>query len=293
MLTALIGDEIINCYDGTHTKEQLKKWSKKKILLCPACGKPYEYCHGHIKDPYFRHMEKEKCKDKYSESETEEHLVGKRDLYEWIKKQDGMTNVTLEAWIPETKQRPDIMFEYNCKKYVIEYQCSPIASEYIERHELYKAAGICDIWICGTEKYLGNNKRLNTLETCCKLYYDTKSKALYKMDSMDVKEFSYLSKLREYRYEIKNRYATKYIISKYKNRKVHLMKNIYDYTPGYKNYLCIKNTDNSYTCIGSYYPSQTGRPSNKYPYPVRKYRYSNNHSYATYHKLSNTKLILK
>lgn len=259
MLTALIGDEIINCYDGTHTKEQLKKWSKKKILLCPACGKPYEYCHGHIKDPYFRHMEKEECKDKYSESETEEHLVGKRDLYEWIKKQYGVVNATLEAWIPETKQRPDIMFEYNDKKYVIEYQCSPIASEYIERHELYKTAGICDIWICGTEKYLGDNKRLNTLETCCKLYYDTKSKALYKMDSMDVKEFSYLSKLREYRYEIKNRYATKYVISKYKNRKVHLMKNIYDYTPGYKNYLCIKNTDNSYTCIGSYYPSPTGR----------------------------------
>ena len=293
MLTALIGDEVINCYDGTHTKEQLKKWSKKKILLCPACRKPYEYCHGHIKDPYFRHMEKEECKDKYSESETEEHLVGKRDLYEWIKKQDGVTNVILEAWIPETKQRPDIMFEYNGKKYVIEYQCSPIASEYIERHELYKVAGIRDIWICGTEKYLGDNKRLNTLETCCKLYYDTKSKALYKMDSMDVKEFSYLSKLREYRYEIKNRYATKYIISKYKNRKVHLMKNIYDYTPGYKNYLCIKNTDSSYTYIGSYYPSPTGRPSNKYPYPVRKYRYSNNHSYATYHKLSNTKLILK
>lgn len=71
MLTALIGGEIINCYDGTHTKEQFKKWSKKKILLCPACGKPYEYCHGHIKDPYFRHMEKEECKDKYSESETE------------------------------------------------------------------------------------------------------------------------------------------------------------------------------------------------------------------------------
>ena len=293
MLTALIGDEIINCYDGTHTKEQFKKWSKKKILLCPACGKPYEYCHGHIKNPYFRHMEKEECKDKYSESETEEHLVGKRDLYEWIKKQDGVTNVILEAWIPETKQRPDIMFEYYGKKYVIEYQCSPIASEYIERHELYKVAGIRDIWICGTEKYLGDNKRLNTLETCCKLYYDTKSKALYKMDSMDVKEFSYLSKLREYRYKIKNRYATKYIISKYKNRKVHLMKNIYDYTPGYKNYLCIKNIDNSYTCIGSYYPSPTGRPSNKYPYPVRKYRYSNNHSYATYHKLSNTKLILK
>ena len=80
MLTCLIGNEIINCYDGTHTKEQLKKWSKKKILLCPACGRPYEYCHGKIKAPYFRHMDKEECEDKYSESETEEHMQGKKDL---------------------------------------------------------------------------------------------------------------------------------------------------------------------------------------------------------------------
>lgn len=179
MLTALIGDEIINCYDGTYTKEQLKKWSKKKILLCPACGKPYEYCHGHIKDPYFRHLEKEECDDKYSESETEEHLAGKRDLYEWIKKQDGVTNTILEAWIPETKQRPDIMFEYNGKKYVIEYQCSPIASEYVERHELYKAAGICDIWICGTEKYLKENMRGKYLENNCLGYYNPSDKRFF------------------------------------------------------------------------------------------------------------------
>ena len=293
MLTCLIGNEIINCYDGIHTKEQLKKWSKKKILSCPACGRPYEYCHGKIKSPYFRHKDKEECIDRYSESETEEHMQGKKDLYEWVKSQHGVTNAVLEAWISETKQRPDIMFEYDNKKYVIEYQCSPIASEYLERHELYNAAGIHDIWICGTEKYLGRNKRLNTLEKCRRLYYDTKSKVIYKMDSMDKKEFLCLSKLEEYRYKIRNGYASKYIISKYKNREVHLMKNIYDYTPGYKNYLLIKDTDNCYICTGSYYPSPTGRPSNKYPYPVRKYGYSNNYSYATYLKLSNTKLILK
>ena len=293
MLTCLIGNEIINCYDGIHTKEQLKKWSKKKILSCPACGRPYEYCQGKIKSPYFRHKDKEECIDRYSESETEEHMQGKKDLYEWVKSQHGVTNAVLEAWISETKQRPDIMFEYDNKKYVIEYQCSPIASEYLERHELYNAAGILDIWICGTEKYLGRNKRLNTLEKCRRLYYDTKSKVIYKMDSMDKKEFLCLSKLEEYRYKIRNGYASKYIISKYKNREVHLMKNIYDYTPGYKNYLLIKDTDNCYICTGSYYPSPTGRPSNKYPYPVRKYGYSNNYSYATYLKLSNTKLILK
>ena len=176
ILTCKLGNEIINCYDGTHNKEQLKKWASKKILLCPACGKPYEYCHGEVKTPYFRHMDKNECEDKYSESETEEHLIGKRDLFEWIKKQSGVTNAVLEAWIPETKQRPDIMFEYDGKKYVIEYQCSPIATEYIERHELYKASGIIDIWICGTKKYLKKRMREKYLEQYSIGFYNSDEK---------------------------------------------------------------------------------------------------------------------
>lgn len=192
ILTCKLGNEVINCYDGTHDKEQLKKWALKKILLCPVCGKPYEYCHGKVKTPYFRHMEKNECEDLYSESETEEHLNGKRDLFEWIKNQDGVTNAILEGWIPATKQRPDIMFEYNGKKYVIEYQCSPIATEYIERHDLYQAVGITDIWICGTEKYLqqyhngSGKKRINLLEGESKVYYDiTKNCFYFSIDDLD------------------------------------------------------------------------------------------------------------
>lgn len=176
MLTAKIGNEIINCYDGTHKKDLLKKWSKKKILLCPVCGKPYEYCHGEIKTPYFRHMDKAECEDRYSESETEEHINGKRDLYEWIKKQNGVTNAVLEGWISETKQRPDIMFDYRNKKYVIEYQCSPIASEYIERHELYQAVGITDIWIAGAKKYFKPNARHKFIEGHVVGYYNPSEK---------------------------------------------------------------------------------------------------------------------
>lgn len=130
-------------------------------------------------------MDKNECEDKYSEAETEEHLNGKRDLFEWIKKQNGVTNAVLEGWIPETKQRPDIMFEYEDKKYVIEYQCSPIASQYIERHELYQAVGINDIWICGTEKYFQKyhngtgTKRINLLEGESKTYYNPNDNFFY------------------------------------------------------------------------------------------------------------------
>lgn len=182
ILTCKLGNEIINCYDGTHNKEQLKKWASKKILLCPVCGKPYEYCHGEVKTPYFRHMDKNECEDKYSESETEEHLNGKRDLFEWIKKQNGVTNAVLEGWIPETKQRPDIIFEYKGKKYVIEYQCSPIATEYVERHELYKASGIIDIWICGTEKFLQKNMRQKYLQDMSYGFYSSEDKNFISLD---------------------------------------------------------------------------------------------------------------
>ena len=163
MITCKIGENIINCYDGEYSKEQLKAWSSKNILRCPNCGGIYEYCHGEIMMPYFRHKD-EDCGADYSETETNEHIQGKIQLYEWIKQQNGVTDVILEGWIPETKQRPDIMFKYDNKQYVIEYQCTPIATQYIERHSLYKAGGINDIWICGTEKYFGENKRMNTLE---------------------------------------------------------------------------------------------------------------------------------
>ena len=148
------------------------------MLLCPVCGKPYEYCHGLVATPYFRHTDKVDCELFYSESETEEHINGKINLYNWIKSQPGVSNVILEAWISETKQRPDIYFVFNEKQYVIEYQCSPISSEYYERHELYSKTRITDIWICGTLNYFqkyhtGNGyKKMNTLEKETLKYYD-------------------------------------------------------------------------------------------------------------------------
>lgn len=234
-------------------------------------------------------MDKAECKDQYSEPETEEHLNGKRDLYEWICQQENVKNAVLEGWIPETKQRPDIMFEYNNRKYVIEYQCSPIASEYLERHELYKTAGIHDIWICGTEKYLGSNKRLNTLEKNTDIYYNSTHKLFYVLEPLFEKEFKEINKM----ISLRDDSSTYYKQRKYFNRTFHVMKNNFDFQNAYKNYIHIKDNLNSYYCCGAHYPSPTHRPSRKYPYPVRDYAYCGNHSYATCYKLFNTKLRLK
>jgi len=182
LLTCKIGNKTINCFDGEHSKETFKKWAEKNILICPVCGNTYEYCHGEFVSPYFRHKDKNICEDYFSESETEEHIKGKQYLYEWTKTIDGVTDVILESWIPETKQRPDISFKLDGEQYVIEYQCTPIASEYVKRHELYQTAGIHDIWILGTKKYLENCKyqlgRGKTIETHTPYYFDINEKSL-------------------------------------------------------------------------------------------------------------------
>lgn len=152
LLTAKVGESTINCFDGKYDRYRLKQWSDKGILKCPVCGGDYEYCHGEVISPYFRHVGKE-CSVYYSEPETDEHRNGKLALYDWIKNQRNVTKCELEYWIPETKQRPDIYFEFNGKRFVIEYQCTPIASEFLLRKELYRLAGINDIWILGTSKY--------------------------------------------------------------------------------------------------------------------------------------------
>lgn len=188
MLTCLINGKSNNLIDTRYTKDDWKKWTAKGIVLCPVCNKPYEYCHGRIKIPYFRHKDKSECLDKYSEPETQEHLQGKTDIYNWLKTVNGINDLTLEGWIPATKQRPDLYFKYHDKEYVVEYQCSPISSEYIERHTLYQAAGINDIWICGCLNYWQRyhegrgRKRMNIVEDTYRLYYNVESKQLAFMD---------------------------------------------------------------------------------------------------------------
>lgn len=160
MLTCKVGETVINCFDKKYDKFTLKKWSDQNLLKCPVCNGTYEYCHGEYVSPYFRHKDKE-CEGLYSEPETEEHKQGKILLYNWINNQDGVVNCKLEAWIPETKQRPDIYFEFNDKKYVIEFQCTPIASEYYDRHIKYKLNNITDIWVLGIDKYKIKNEYIN------------------------------------------------------------------------------------------------------------------------------------
>jgi len=151
MLTCKVGKTIVDTF--TYKDEQLREWSNKGMLKCPACGEKMLYCHGDFKIPYFRHEKNSDCPDIYSEGVTPEHIQGIKMLYDWLQLQEGINNLQLEKWIPETRQRPDIYFTKDGQEYAIEFQCSPIATQYNKRHDLYRLQGIKDIWILGIEKY--------------------------------------------------------------------------------------------------------------------------------------------
>lgn len=151
MITCQIGKKKIDTF--SYESQQLRDWSNKKLLKCPMCGSRMIYNHGEFKIPHFKHGKNCDCPDIYSEGVTEEHIKGIELLHNWLQQQEGVTNIELEKWIPDTKQRPDIYFEYEGKSYVIEFQCSPIATKFLERRELYRLNEINDIWILGCDKY--------------------------------------------------------------------------------------------------------------------------------------------
>ena len=184
MLTCKVGEEIVNTIE--YEDGQIRKWSNKGILKCPVCESKMIYRHGEIKIAHFAHIKDADCADIYSELETEEHLKGKKFIFEWLKTQEGINNLKLEAWIPETKQRPDLYFEVGGKRYVIEFQCTPIATQYLERHRLYQLAGIFDIWILGIKKYNINLEekkithidRFKEIERHSDLYFDVENEVI-------------------------------------------------------------------------------------------------------------------
>ena len=159
-----VGKRIINIFD--ETEETFRKWSKEGKLRCihEGCKTPImRYANGDYKMPYFSHIDNSGCdfseddygreSGKYNSKTKREHSLGQYKLAGWIRKIKGVTDLQLEKIIEETNQRADIYFKYNNKEYVIEYQCTPQATKYNERHELYRLNKINDIWIFGTKKY--------------------------------------------------------------------------------------------------------------------------------------------
>ncbi|MGX7420166.1 competence protein CoiA [Carnobacterium gallinarum] len=120
----------------------------KKDYFCPGCGKGVFYKKGTTIQSHFAHYTQKDCQT-FSEGETREHIAGKRLLFNWFKQQ-GIP-CQLEAYLPDLKQRPDLLIWLSEKRPVaIEFQCSPISLKRMkERTKGYQQIGYEVYWVLG------------------------------------------------------------------------------------------------------------------------------------------------
>lgn len=143
----------------------VEKWKRSDLLelrnqetfLCPACRKKVQLKAGMKKTHHFAHLKGAECAVIKTEPESEYHLEGKKQLFQWFQAQGY--DVKLEPFLPEISQRPDLLVNTHGKRYAIEYQCSGIDYPlFKKRTDSYRNEGIVPIWILGAKWF----KRLST-----------------------------------------------------------------------------------------------------------------------------------
>ncbi|WP_028393134.1 competence protein CoiA [Bacillus cihuensis] len=130
-------------------KERLVEWQANNYY-CPCCAEELILKAGQIKIPHFAHKKTSACTG-FSEPETEYHLLGKRQLFQWFV--DNRMEAEMEPYLSKINKRPDILIHYKQQSYAIEFQCSPISEElFLSRTKSYQDFGINPIWILAEKR---------------------------------------------------------------------------------------------------------------------------------------------
>lgn len=133
-------------YTMQHSRQALQQLQQGSTFFCPQCKAPVQLKLGAIMTPHFAHKVATSCTKLFSEGESEAHLAGKIQLYEWL--QQRKLFVMLEPTIEGVTQRPDLLVMYGEQEYAIEFQCSTISASTIKKRSAgYRAVGIVPIWI--------------------------------------------------------------------------------------------------------------------------------------------------
>lgn len=128
-------------------KDELVNIREKEKFQCLVCKNSVQLKLGEQKRYHFAHKRKAECLLEL-ENESAYHMEGKIKLFHWLKAQH--IPVEIEKYLPEIKQRPDLLFTYKEKIIAIEYQCSTISPELFQKRTYsYQNAGIQVIWILG------------------------------------------------------------------------------------------------------------------------------------------------
>ncbi|MFA1818936.1 competence protein CoiA [Virgibacillus oceani] len=130
------------------TKAQINQLKQDRILFyCPACKQEVIIKAGIKTIAHFAHRSIAECPS-HEGGESVYHERGKLMLYQWLKSQ-GLS-VQLEIYLPNIRQRPDLLLNIHNKRIAIEFQCAVISMEEVrKRNAGYRAADITPIWILG------------------------------------------------------------------------------------------------------------------------------------------------
>lgn len=143
--------------------EKLRQLRKTEQYFCPACKLEVILKLGTKQAWHFAHKQHQSCSDE-AEGETIYHIEGKKLLYEWLTMQ-GL-QVSLEPYLQDAKQRPDLLLKSANKNYAIEFQCAKITPEiFLKRTATYQTHHYTPIWILGgnqLKRVKGNLFQLNS-----------------------------------------------------------------------------------------------------------------------------------
>ncbi|MGM7700917.1 competence protein CoiA [Pseudalkalibacillus sp. Hm43] len=162
MLTALIDKNQFCNLAESWRREDLEQLRSKETFRCPVCQSEVIMKLGTKKIWHFSHKKDSSCRDEY-EPESMYHLFGKKQLYRWLDKQDYEPE--LEKHFPLLNQRPDLYLPSQSPAVAIEYQCSSLSTELLQKRTSSYIQGAIDaVWILGEKRISRVNETIYRLD---------------------------------------------------------------------------------------------------------------------------------
>lgn len=136
-----------------HNSQSKQYWLKKRreeTFFCQSCKQEVVVRLGKKRRWHFAHRKLTACKGS-STNESLLHQQGKELLHAFFL--HTFPKTSLEHYLPQTKQRPDIHIQAGNTSIAIEYQCSAISAEdMISRNDAYRSLNIVPVWVLGAQR---------------------------------------------------------------------------------------------------------------------------------------------
>lgn len=147
MLTALLSEKKIIATDPrwADRKEEYRTLCNNQAI-CPICQERIICKFGEIKQHHFAHRRNTDCPGNH---DTEEHMLGKAILYEFLETRYGQeARIDLEHYIPELNMNCDLLVEFHDgRRWAVEFYCGSKEQALRDKIQYYKKQKIDTTWL--------------------------------------------------------------------------------------------------------------------------------------------------